>query len=125
MDEQTTIRALRESVSKFRDERDWLKDDSPRNLAISISVEAAELLEHFQWKTDRQIREAVKDRAKKNEISDEIADILILCLGFSDLIGIDISKAIEAKLKKAAEKYPVIKTSLRANSESHSQSGSS
>lgn len=114
MDEQTTIRALRERVSKFRDERDWLIDDSPKNLAISISVEAAELLEHFQWKTDRQIREAVKDRAKKNQISDELADILILCLGFSDLIRVDISKAIEAKLKKAAEKYPVIKTSLRA-----------
>jgi len=112
MDEQTTIMTLKKQVSGFRDQRNWLNDNTPKNLAISISVEAGELLEHFQWKTDEQIREAVKDRAKKNQISDELADVLILCLGFSDVMGIDISEAIEAKLKKAAEKYPVIKTSL-------------
>lgn len=112
MDGQTTIAALRKHVSNFRDERNWLKDNTPKNLAISISVEAAELLEHFQWKTDEQIREAVKDRAKKNQISDELADVLILCLGFSDVMSIDISEAIHAKLKKAAEKYPVMKNSL-------------
>ncbi len=104
--------ALKKQVSGFRDQRNWLNDNTPKNLAISISVEAGELLEHFQWKTDEQIREAVTDRAKKNQISDELADVLILCLGFSDVMGIDISEAIEAKLKKAAEKYPVIKTSL-------------
>jgi NTP pyrophosphatase (non-canonical NTP hydrolase) len=112
MDGQTTIAALRKHVSNFRDERNWLKDNTPKNLAISISVEAAELLEHFQWKTDEQIREAVKDRAKKSQISDELADVLILCLGFSDVMSIDISEAIRAKLQKAAEKYPVMKNSL-------------
>jgi NTP pyrophosphatase (non-canonical NTP hydrolase) len=80
MDGQTTIAALRKHVSNFRDERNWLKDNTPKNLAISISIEAAELLEHFQWKTDEQIREAIKDRATKNHISDELADVLILCL---------------------------------------------
>jgi NTP pyrophosphatase (non-canonical NTP hydrolase) len=109
MDEQTTITVLRKHVSNFRDERSWLKDNTPKNLAISISVEAAELLEHFQWKTDEQIREAVKDSAMKNHVSDELADALILCLSFSDVMGIDISEAIEAKLRKAAEKYPVMK----------------
>lgn len=112
MDERTTIAVLRNRVSDFRDERNWLKDDTPKNLAISISIEAAELLEHFQWKTDEQIREAVKDRVKKNEVSNELADVLILCLGFSDVMGIDISEAIESKLRKAAEKYPVVKISL-------------
>lgn len=112
MDEQTTIAALRKRVSSFRDARDWLKDNTPKNLAISISVEAAELLEHFQWKTDEQIRDAVKDRTKKNQISDELADVLILCLGFSDVMSIDISEAIHAKLRKAAEKYPAMKNSL-------------
>jgi dCTP diphosphatase len=112
MDERTTIASLRKHVSNFRDERNWLKDNTPKNLAISISVEAAELLEHFQWKTDEQIREAVKDRAKKNQISDELADVLILCLGFSDVMSIDISEAIHVKLKKAAEKYPVMENSL-------------
>src|SRR5438552_5145408 len=112
MDEQTTVAAIRKHVSNFRDERNWLKDNTPKNLAISISVEAAELLEHFQWKTDEQIREAIKNRAEKNQISDELADVLILCPGFSDVMGIDISEAIEAKLRKAAEKYQVMKTSL-------------
>jgi|SRR2546430_33399 len=108
MDGQTAIAALRKQVSKFRDERGWLKDNTPKNLAISITVEAAELLEHFQWKTDEQIREAVKDRAKKNKISDELADLLISCLSFSDVIGIDISEATDTELRKAAEKYPVM-----------------
>jgi NTP pyrophosphatase (non-canonical NTP hydrolase) len=114
MDQRTTIAALRKRVSNFRDERNWLKDNTPKNLAISISVEAAELLEHFQWKTDEQIREAVKDRAKRDQVSDELADVLILSSGFSDIMGIDISDAIEAKLRKAAEKYPVRKTPITA-----------
>jgi len=110
MYEQTTIDALRRRVSEFRDQRDWLKDDTPKNLAISISVEASELLEYFQWKTDEQIAEVVKDKANKNQISDELADVLILCLSFSDIIGVDISEAINSKLAKAAEKYPVMKS---------------
>jgi dCTP diphosphatase len=112
MDGQTTLAALRKHVSNFRDERNWLKDDTAKNLAISISVEAAELLEHFQWKTDEQIREALKDPAKKNQISNELADVLILCLSFSDIMDIDVTEAIHAKLRRAAEKYPVMKTSL-------------
>jgi NTP pyrophosphatase (non-canonical NTP hydrolase) len=112
MDGQTTIAALRKQISKFRDERDWLKDNTPKKLAISISIETAELLEHFQWKTDEQIRQALKDRAKKNKISDELADVLILCLGFSDVMGIDISEAIDTKLRKAAEKCPLMKAGL-------------
>ncbi len=125
MDQRTTIAALRKRVSNFRDERNWLKDSTPKNLAISISVEAAELLEHFQWKTDEQIRVVVKDRAKRDQVSDELVDVLILCLGFSDVMGIDISEAVEAKLRKAADKYPVMKTSLKGNPESQGDRASS
>lgn len=117
MDEQTTITELRKRISEFRDQRNWLKDNTPKNLAISISVEAAELLEHFQWKTDEQIAEAIKNGAKKNQISDELADVLILCLGFSDVMDIDISESIETKLRKAAEKYPVTKILLTASAD--------
>jgi NTP pyrophosphatase (non-canonical NTP hydrolase) len=109
MDQQTTIASLRKRVSDFRDERNWLTDNTPKNLSISISVEAAELLEHFQWKTDDQIREALKDRGISNQVSEELADVLILSLSFSDVMGIDISEAIEGKLRKAAKKYPVEK----------------
>ena len=84
MDDDTTILKLKKQVTEFRDARDWLRYDTPRSLAISISVEAAELLEHFQWKTDEQMREVLMDRARKDEISDELADVLIHCLGFSE-----------------------------------------
>ena len=114
MDNQTTIAELRKHVTNFRDERNWLKDDSPKNLAISISIEASELLEHFQWKTEEQIRETIKDSAKRNQISDELADVLIYCLGISDVLGIDVTEAIDAKLRRNAEKYPTIRVSQSA-----------
>jgi NTP pyrophosphatase (non-canonical NTP hydrolase) len=113
-DNDTTVEKLKRKVSEFRDARDWLKYDTPRSLAISISVEAAELLEHFQWKNDEQMREVLMNKASKDEISDEMADVMIYCLGFSDVLGIDVSEAIERKLLKSAEKYPVVGPKLSA-----------
>ena len=66
-----------------------------------------------------------KDRAKRDQVSDELVDVLILCLGFSDVMGIDISEAIEAKLRKAADKYPVMKTSPKGDPESQGDRASS
>ena len=106
MDSATTVLTLKDRVSDFRDDRDWLKFDTPKNLAISISVEAAELLEHFQWGTDEQIQEAIKDATTKEQICDELADVLIYCLGFCDVLDIDVSEAILRKLSKLARKYP-------------------
>ena len=114
MDDDTTILKLKKQVTEFRDARDWLRYDTPRSLAISISVEAADLLEHFQWKNDEQMREVLMDRARKSEISDELADVLIYCLGFSDVLGIDISEAVELKLKKNGERYPIAGPKLSA-----------
>ena len=114
MDEQMTISLVKKHVSEFRDARDWLKYDTPRSLAISISVEAAELLEHFQWKNDEQMREVLKDEGRKNEISTELADVIIYCLGFSDVLGIDVSEAIERKLRMNGVKYPVMDPRLSA-----------
>ncbi len=107
MDDKITVQELKARVSKFRDERDWLKYDTPKNLAISISVEAAELLEHFQWRTDQQVSEALRDKMKLNEVANELADIVIYCLGFSDVLHIDVSEAVERKLNQNSQKYPV------------------
>ncbi|SRR5713226_497018 len=107
MDGKITVQELKTKVSRFRDERNWLKYDTPKNLAISISIEAAELLEHFQWKTDVQVSEALRDETKINEVSDELADILIYCLGFLDVLHIDFSEAVERKLNQNSEKYPL------------------
>jgi len=105
-DEKTTVRELVERVVRFRDSRDWRKYDTPRNLAGSICIEAAELLEHFQWKTDDQVTEMLRNPEQLKEISHELADVLTYCLDFSDILGIDVSDAIQKKLRKNAEKYP-------------------
>src|SRR5713226_8770802 len=112
MDGKITVQELKERVSEFRDERDWLKYDTPKNLAIAISVEAAELLEHFQWKTDQQVSMLLRDETKMNEVSEELADVIIYCLGFSDVLHIDVSEAVERKLNKNREKYPTTKPQL-------------
>ena len=111
MDRKTTVRELIERVARFRDSRDWRKHDTPRNLASSICIEAAELLEHFQWKTDEQTAEMLRSPEKLAGISDELADVVIYCLGFSEILGIDVSNAVQTKLQKNAVKYPVLKRS--------------
>lgn len=79
-DEETTVRELVATVARFRDSRDWRKYDTPRNLADSICIEAAELLEHFQWKTDDQVTEMLRNPEQLGEISNELADVIIYCL---------------------------------------------
>jgi NTP pyrophosphatase (non-canonical NTP hydrolase) len=94
-------------IRQFRDERDWMKFHDPKNLAVSISIEAAELLEQFQWKSATEVEKHVADH--KERISDEIADVAIYLLELSDNLGINLESAIVAKLEKNAAKYPVEK----------------
>jgi len=95
-------------IRAFRDERDWLKFHDPKNLAVSIAIEAAELLEEFQWMT----REESERHAAENReaVSDEIADVAIYLIELADLLGIDLATAINNKLDKNAIKYPVEKS---------------
>src|SRR2546421_3933314 len=106
VDGKTTVQELMNSVTGFRDSRDWRKHDTPRNLAGSICIEAAELLEHFQWKTDAQAAEMLRDTDELAEISNELADVIIYCLSFSDILTLDVSNAVQRKLERNAEKYP-------------------
>ena len=95
-------------VLKFRDERDWKQFHDPKSLASSICIEAAELLELFQWLTPEQAhREAME---KRERVSEEIADVAIYLIELADVAGIDLLQAIEAKLEKNAKKYPVEKS---------------
>ena len=100
LDENTTISRLKKQVEAFRDERKWTELDSPRSLAISIALEAAELLEHFQWDNQTLVLD---------EVADELADVITYCLGFSITMKIDISNAVAKKLQQNAVKYPVHK----------------
>jgi NTP pyrophosphatase (non-canonical NTP hydrolase) len=94
-------------IRAFRDARDWMQFHNPKNLASSIVIEAAELLEHFQWKTLEESTEHASNR--RDEISTEIADVAIYLIELSDNLGIDLLAAIDRKLAINEQKYPVDK----------------
>lgn len=91
-------------VLKFRDDRNWKQFHNPKDLAISISLEAAELLEIFQWSgTDTVCAQ------KKDKIREELADVLNYCILMADTCGLDLDEIIQEKVEKNNEKYPVEK----------------
>lgn len=105
-------------ILKFRKEREWEKFHSPKNLAVSISLEAAELLEIFQWDNSGvQSLETAQKRIK--EVKDEIADILVYSMFMAKDLNIDIKMAIKEKMEKNALKYPVEKA--RGSSKKYNQ----
>ncbi|XOV89894.1 MAG: nucleotide pyrophosphohydrolase [Pseudomonadota bacterium] len=104
---------LRNAMRVFVAERDWEQFHSPKNLAMAMSVEVAELLEHFQWLTESASAEL--DEATRQAVADEIADVQIYLVRLADRLGIDILPACEAKLARNAIKYPVAKARGRAD----------
>lgn len=102
------IKKLTEKIIAFRDARDWKQFHNPKDVALSLMLEAAELGEHFQWKNEKEIKEHIK--TYKKEISDELADVLYWVLLMANDLGIDMVKASENKLKEIAKKYPVSKS---------------
>ena len=102
-----SINSLRRIVCKFRDERSWRKYHKPKDLAISIAIEAAELLEIFQWLKDEEVEQLTKKPKFILKIAEEIADILIYLLSLSDILNIDLGKSVIEKVKINSEKYPI------------------
>jgi dCTP diphosphatase len=102
-----TLTDLTEMIRKFVCERDWEKYNRPINLAISTSIEVGELLELFQWKTDAEVEEALKDANFRVALASEIADVLVYLLRVADTTGIDPTNAVIEKMKKNSEKYPI------------------
>lgn len=98
---------LTKKIVKFNKERDWKQFHNPKDLAISLSLEASEVLEHFQWKNKEEIEEYIKTH--KEHIGEELADVFYWVLLMSHDLKIDIIKASEKKLKKNIEKYPIKK----------------
>lgn len=96
-----------EKIKEFRDKRDWKQYHDPKNMAISIMIEGAELLEHFQWKSKEETEKYLDSH--KEDVSDEMADIAMYLFGMADDLGIDLLAAMENKLRKNEEKYPVEK----------------
>lgn len=95
------MKQLTEAILKFRDDRGWGRNHDARSLAISVSLEASELLEHFQWVSAEEAIE--KD---KQAIVDEAADVFIYLLQLADVLGIDLKEAAQQKMVKNELKYP-------------------
>jgi NTP pyrophosphatase (non-canonical NTP hydrolase) len=104
-DEKTRIIELKENIKQFVEEREWGKYHHPKELAISIAIEAAELLEVFQWDEKADIQEIKDDPEIMNRIGEEVADIIMYILSLSNQLDLDLSGAFMAKLEKNRIKY--------------------
>lgn len=100
----TEIEALQAELREFAKARDWERFHSPKNLACALSVEVAELLEHFQWLTEEQSRNLGQD--KQAQVAEELADVLLYALQLADKLGVDLLDAARRKLKLNDMKYP-------------------
>jgi NTP pyrophosphatase (non-canonical NTP hydrolase) len=106
MDEHTTLADLRHRVAEFIAARDWEQFHTPKNLSTSIAIEAAELLEHFQWLTDEQAAAALQDEEKLVAMADELADVVIYALSLANALDVDVSEAVLGKLERNEDRFP-------------------
>ena len=105
-DQTTTVRELRDLLAAFVAEREWQPFHDPKNLAASIAIEAAELMEHFQWLRTDELAAVREDAEEMEAIRQEVADILAFLLSFANAMDIDLSDALRDKMVLNARKYP-------------------
>ncbi len=103
-DQQTTLHDLKQRMATFVRERDWEQFHSPKNLSMSIAIEAAELMEHFQWLTIEQSEQLEPEALR--EIGEELADIVLYSLSLANHLQIDLAETVLAKMAKNERKYP-------------------
>ena len=108
-DDQTTIQALRQLVERFVSERHWRQFHTPKNLSMALAIEAAELMEHFQWLDPLESRAVAQDARKRDAAGEELADVVCYALAMANELGIDVSEAMQNKMIKNAQKYPADK----------------
>ena len=107
-----SLAALEAEIDAFVQERDWAQFHTPKNLAMSVAIEAAELMEHFQWSTGEESRELAPGR--RDEVANEVGDVLVYLLRLARVLGIDPVAAASAKLALNRRKYPVEKAKGRS-----------
>lgn len=105
-DASTTIADLRRMIDRFISDRDWHQFHDPKNLSASIAIEAAELMEHFQWLRSHELNAAIREPLLRHAVVEEIADVLAYLLSFASAMNIDLTLALTEKLKKNEIKYP-------------------
>jgi NTP pyrophosphatase (non-canonical NTP hydrolase) len=110
-DSNATIRGLKQLLIEFRDERDWAKFHDPKNLAEAISIEAAELLELFLWKSSEEVAVALRsDPSVRSKIEEELADVICFSLSLANSLDIDVYQTVVKKIEDNKKKYPVART---------------
>lgn len=105
-DQQTNIQQLKDKIAKFVQERNWNQFHNPKNLAMSIAIEASELMEIFQWLSMEESWD-INNSSESNHLKEELSDVIIYCLSLANQLDIDVATAIEDKIKKNGIKYPV------------------
>jgi len=105
-DDQTTVQSLRDMVRNFVDERDWRQFHAPKNISMAMAIEAAELMEHFQWIDADQSRVEALDDKKIAAVGEELADVICYALAIANELGLDVSQTMRSKMAKNIEKYP-------------------
>ena len=108
MDDKTTVQQLKQEIEDFVNERDWAQFHSPKNLAMALAVEAAELMDLFKWFTLEESREQIKENLRA-DVADELADIIIYAMAFANRQDLDIAAAVTEKMMKNRVKYPAEK----------------
>ncbi|HVP13467.1 MAG TPA: nucleotide pyrophosphohydrolase [Phycisphaerae bacterium] len=105
-DATTTVNDLRQAVGNFVKERDWSQFHSPKNLSMAIAIEAAELMEHFQWLSTEESIAVRESPVDLQQVREELADILCFSLSLANALDIDVSSSVRDKIVKNALKYP-------------------
>ncbi|MBW6442295.1 nucleotide pyrophosphohydrolase [Patescibacteria group bacterium] len=109
-DSERKISELKEKIKDFCEVRDWDQFHNAKDLAIALSIEVSELLEIFRWKTREEVQDLFKDEKKKENIQDEMADILYFLVRIAQRYDIDLSEAFDKKMEKNEQNYPVEKS---------------
>ena len=104
MDQETTVNDLREMVQRFVSERDWHQFHAPKNISMALAIEAAELMEHFQWMETEPSR--TLDEATLAAVGEELADVICYAMAMANELGLDISETMRNKMRKNEQKYP-------------------
>lgn len=107
MDETTNLNSIREEVREFVQQRNWQQFHSPKNVSMALAIEAAELMEHFQWLTVEESRAVVKDESKLTAIGEEIADVFCYTLALVNELNLDLTSIFRRKMERNRAKYPV------------------
>lgn len=105
-DAQTTVAELREIVRRFVDARDWRQFHTPKNLSMALAIEAAELMEHFQWLTPEASQRLDEDPQALSAVAEELSDVLCYVLSIANELDLDVSQSLRAKMVKNEAKYP-------------------